>query len=68
MTDLEKDRASAADLKTALVLEELKTEALENKLAKATDLLSRFIAAATLADEEGDWSELDALKEEALDL
>jgi hypothetical protein len=65
LTDAEKDKASAADLKTALVFEELKTEALEAKLASAKNFIIRFIAAATLADTEGDWSHLDSLKVEA---
>jgi hypothetical protein len=66
LTDAQKDVASAADLKTALVVQELLVDKLKAKLNKAENLISRFIKAATLADEEGDWSALDDLKEEAL--
>jgi hypothetical protein len=67
LTDAQKDVASAADLKTALVVQELLVDKFKAKLNKAEDLISRFIEAAEAAD-EGDWAQLDAVVKEAMDL
>jgi hypothetical protein len=68
LTDAQKDVASAADLKTALVVQELLVDKFKAKLNKAEDIISRFIEAAEAADQDGDWTQLDAVVKEAMDL